>query len=206
MLNINRCVVLVLLVLFISGCSAYGSWFGETKPMLTFAELNASKGATTNSPMRDKGSGEVNSGEVNLEASPENSSRLFVWSPKNTAAFVNSDGKGCVQGAEVFHEKSGKVDVSNELLGILKGIDVGSESPEGSGLAIEIANEILALRTNTERNTYLSIGMFGLCQLQANGGLSNEELLELTKELFVGSLTIGNKNIRQNKLEEKVIE
>jgi hypothetical protein len=162
-------VFLVLSVVLTTGCSAYGGWFGETKPMMSFAELKA----------EDK--------DGNVTAS-----KLFVWSPKNSAAFVNHEGNGCVQGAEVFHEKSGKIDVSNELLGILKGIDItSSSSPEDKALAIEVTNEIVSLRTNSERNTYLGIGMFGLCQLQANGGVTNTELLVLIGQLIESSLQVG---------------
>lgn len=150
-------------VLVLSGCSAFQVWYGETKPMMTFAELPSE-------------------------------SKLFVWSPKNNAAFVNASGQGCVQGAEVFHEKSGSVDISNELLSVLKGIEFSSDSSsEEKAIAVSVANEIVNLRTNTERNTYLSIGMFGLCQLHANGGVTNEELLKLVSELIESSLAVGVK-------------
>lgn len=157
-------IILVLgSVLALSGCSVFQVWYGETKPMMTFAELPSE-------------------------------SKLFVWSPKNNAAFVNSTGQGCVQGAEVFHEKSGSVDISNELLSVLKGIQLSSDSSsEEKAIAVSVANEIVNLRTNTERNTYLSIGMFGLCQLHANGGVSNEELLELVSQLINSSLAVGIK-------------
>lgn len=149
--------------ILLNGCSAFGSWYGETKPMMTFAELPSK-------------------------------STLFVWSPKNSAAFVNAEGKACVQGADVFHEKSGSVDFSSELLGILKGVQLSSgSSPEEKALAINLANDIISLKTNSERNTYLSIGMFGLCQLQANGGITNSELLVLVSELIQSSLKVGIK-------------
>lgn len=160
----------------LNGCSAFQSWYGETKPMMTYAELPSE-------------------------------SKLFVWSPKNNAAFVNEEGQGCVQGAEVFHEKGGTLSVSNELLGILKGIEIKPTSTqEDKALAISIANEIINLRTNTERNTFLSIGMFGLCQLQANGGISDQELLALTSQLIKSSLEIGGSNLTKieiNKTKEE---
>lgn len=156
-------IVIVLSVGVLSGCSAFSTWYGETKPMMTFAELPSK-------------------------------STLFVWSPKNSAAFVNAEGKACVQGAEVFHEKSGSVDVSNELLGILKGVQLSSESSsDEKAIAISLANDIISLKTNSERTTYLSIGMFGLCQLQANGGITPAELLTLVSELIASSLKVGVK-------------
>lgn len=158
-----KAITAVATTVILSGCSAFGSWYGETKPMMTFAELPSK-------------------------------STLFVWSPKNSAAFVNAEGKACVQGADVFHEKSGSVDVSNELLGILKGVQLSSESSsDEKALAISLANDIISLKTNSERTTYLSIGMFGLCQLQANGGITNQELLTLASELIESSLKVGIK-------------
>ncbi|MFC6631765.1 hypothetical protein [Microbulbifer taiwanensis] len=160
---------LFLLVALISGCtSVLEGWYGETKPMMSFSELSPA-GSDGKSP----------------------SSRLFVWSPKNSVAFVNQDGSGCIQGAEVFHEKSGNVNVSNELLGVLKGLDVSNKSSEEEkALALTITNEIVSLRNNTERNTYLGIGMFGLCQLQANGGLDTAEVMELTGLLINNAIDI----------------
>ncbi|ALO40976.1 membrane lipoprotein lipid attachment site-containing protein [Pseudoalteromonas phenolica] len=159
----KKVILSILALTLLSGCSVFQGWYGETKPMMTYAELPSE-------------------------------SKLFVWSPKNNAAFVNSQGQGCVQGAEVFHEKSGSVDVSNELLGLIKGIELSPDSSsEEKALAVNIANEIVNLRTNTERNTYLSIGMFGLCQLQANGGVTNEDLLQLVSELIKSSLEVGLK-------------
>ena len=158
-----KILMIMLSVSVLSGCSAFGTWFGETKPMMTFAELPSK-------------------------------STLFVWSPKNSAAFVNAEGKACVQGAEVFHEKSGSVDISNELLGILKGVQLSSDSTsDEKAIAIGLANDIISLKTNSERTTYLSIGMFGLCQLQANGGISNQELLTLVTQLIKSSLEVGIK-------------
>jgi hypothetical protein len=163
-----KLLIIWVSALLLSGCSVFGTWYGETKPMMTFAELTAGG-----------------------EGGKVKSSKIFVWSPKNSAAFVNFEGHGCVQGAEVFHEKSGKVDVGAELLAVLSGIDLSKGSEGEKALALEITNEIVALRTNSERNTYLSIGMFGLCQLQANGGLTKIELLELMGKLLDNSLKIG---------------
>jgi len=168
-----RFLTTLILVALLSGCSAYKTWYGETKPMMTFAELPSE-------------------------------SKLFVWSPKNNAAFINKDGKGCVQGAEVFNEQGGSLDISNSLLGILKGIQISDQSkPEDKALAAKITNDIIALRTNTERNTYLSIGMFGICQLQINGGLTNSEVLQLSQSLINSSLAVGG--TQTNTLRDRYI-
>lgn len=146
----------------LAGCSAYGAIFGETKPMMTFVELNGTDGKA---------------------------SRLFVWSPKNTAALVNESGHGCIQGAEVFADKQGKLDLSADALKALAGLPPTGDSAKALG--VEVVNSLIALRTASERNTYLGIGMFGLCQLQANGGLGSNELKDLAVKLFDNSLQIG---------------
>ncbi len=151
-------------VMGFSGCSGHKLWYGETKPQTAYVGLESQYNA-----------------------------KLFVWSPKNNATVINKDGKGCVQGADVFHEQSGSVDISKELLSIIKGITISSSATaEEKALAVTIKNEVLQLKTNTERNTYLSIGMFGLCQLQINSQLSNTELLQLVGQLIETSAKIGN--------------
>ena len=112
---------------------------------------------------------------------------IFAWSPKNNAAVINKDGKSCVQGADVFHAKEGSMDIGNDILNLVKGV-----TPSGNNelIATEITNKISQLKTNTERNSYLSIGMFGLCQLYVNGQLSSEKLSELVKHLIDTSVNI----------------
>lgn len=155
-------LISILGVVSFQGCSAHQFWYGENKPAKSYAELPSK-------------------------------ATLFVWNPKNNAAVINSNGKSCIQGADVFHEKSGNVDLSKELLSIVQSISLSTTaSSSDKALAVEIKNDIMQLKTNTERNTYLSLGMFGLCQLNANGGLSNTELLQLIGQLIETSAIIGN--------------
>ncbi|MDT8895260.1 hypothetical protein RSO41_11410 [Halomonas sp. I1] len=69
-------------------------------------------------------------------------------------------------------------------------------------MAISLANEIVNLKTTSERTTYLSIGMFGLCQLEANGGIANTELLSLVSKLIDNSLLIGTDDSLSKQSEE----
>ncbi len=146
-----------------SGCSFAEIRRGETKPHISFVELTDQNNKATGV-------------------------RVFAWSPQNNAAVLNKDGKGCVQGADVFNTKDSKIDIGNDILKLLKGI-----TPSGDNsklIATEITNKITQLKTNTERNSYLSIGMFGLCQLYANGQLSPAELKELVLKLMETSASI----------------
>ncbi|MDT8895714.1 hypothetical protein RSO41_13735, partial [Halomonas sp. I1] len=66
-----KTAMMLISIITLSGCSAHGAWYGETKPSMRFAELPSK-------------------------------STLYVWSPKNSAAFVNAQGNGCIQGADVL--------------------------------------------------------------------------------------------------------
>ena len=168
-MKLLKLMAIIPVIIALSGCSAFGTWYGETKPMMTFGDLKVIKS---------------NGDEL--------TSKIFVWSPKNSAALINHEGRGCVQGAEVFHAKSGEIDISEDLLAMLTGINKSSTSTQtDKALALKITNDILALRTNSERNTFLSIGMFGLCQLQVNGALNKTDLLTLIESLLTNSLEVG---------------
>ena len=159
-------LTLIFSVVNFSGCSYYQLSHGETKPHVSFAELK--------------------------DGNSVEGSKIFVWSPKNNAAISNTNGKGCMQGADVFHNEDVSIDISNKLLELVKGIAVSKNtSAEDKLVAIDTVSKIVQLKTNTERNTYLSLGMFGLCQLNANGGLSNTELLQLVGQLIEISAKIG---------------
>jgi hypothetical protein len=111
-------------------------------------------------------------------------SGIFTWSPKNTSAVVQADGDICVQGADIFHAQSGSIEVGNQLAAILKGLETTDLSSEDKALVAKISNDFSDLKTSTERNTFLSIGFFGICQLHANGALSDQDVLQLAKELI----------------------
>lgn len=163
-----KTIYLLLTITLLSGCSAYHGWYGETKPMVSYVELTGT---------------------------PKNEARLFVWSPKNNAAFANNRSQGCIQGAEIFHEKGGTVDISKDLIAMMSKIATSSSAtPEEKAFAIKLTNDIVNLRSNTERTTYLSIGMFGLCQLNMNGGITNNELIRLVSELIEKSSSLKTLN------------
>ena len=162
----------VFSVVGFSGCSYHQLSHGETKPHVSFAELK-------------------NGNSVE-------GSKIFVWSPKNNSAISNTSGKGCMQGADVFHNEDVSIDIGNKLLELVNGIALSKNtSAEDKLVAIDTVSKIVQLKTNTERNTYLSLGMFGLCQLNANGGLSNTELLQLVGQLIETSAKIGTEGNKE---------
>ena len=169
----KRLVVLttVFCVMNFSGCSYYELTHGETKPHVSFVNLS------------------------NQNRNVTDGSTIYVWSPKNNAAVINKEGKGCIQGADVFHNEDININVSNKLLEIVSGIAVSpSVTTDDKLAAINTMSKIVQLKTNTERTSYLSIGMFGLCQLYSNGNLTEAELKTLVKKLITESAQLGQKS------------
>jgi hypothetical protein len=175
--------LLALALPVLSGCSAYGVWYGETKPMLTFAQFSSD-----GKDSKDLAVLPASHAASSAGASLPESARIFLWSPKNSAAILNSSGRGCIQGAEVFAEKTGKLDISADLLKTLASLPTTGNNEKALGL--ELTNSLIQLRVTSERNTYLGIGLFGICQLQANSGLTQEQAKEAVLKLFEASLKI----------------
>lgn len=179
----------ILGVVSFSGCTSfYGAYHGETKPNISYVKLEY---GNVNKNKEDK---KIKDNKNDVVLNGNDSVMIFVWSPKNSAALINKEGKGCIQGADVFHNQDASVDVSNDLLKLVKGISIdGNASTKDKLLAIQTVSQITQLKSNTERNTYLSIGMFGLCQLYANGKLTETELKELVEKLIDKSASITPK-------------
>ncbi|MDQ1210154.1 hypothetical protein QE380_003077 [Acinetobacter baylyi] len=180
----------ILGVVSFSGCTSWSEIkHGETKPQISYVKLEYGSGRDNSGKGKDKETDELKS-KNDIKVDANNSAMIFAWSPKNNAAVINKDGKSCVQGADVFHAKEGSIDIGNDILNLVKGI-----TPSGNNelIATKITNKINQLKTNTERNSYLSIGMFGLCQLYVNGQLSESDLKTLVNTLITASAQVGQK-------------
>lgn len=130
----------------------------------------------------------------NPKSNVTDSSAIYVWSPKNNAAVINKEGKGCIQGADVFYNEDISVSVSNKLLEIISGVAASPNVTADDKLAaINTVSKIVLLKTNTERISYLSIGMFRLCQLYVNGQLSDSDLKSSVNTLITASAQVGQK-------------
>lgn len=56
------------------------------------------------------------------------------------------------------------------------------------GLSLQAYSDALGEQaTAADRANYLTIGMYGLCQLHANGGLDADQLAELTEALIINA-------------------
>ena len=163
----------ILLVVLVTGCSANRIWYGSDVARLSYVLLEAE--------LDDYG----NIKSVELKTSPSASKddgknkkhlgALMAWSPEFNAAFISKSGNGCIQPATYSKTNSANASVPAEI--ISSGISSGS-------VTADFSQALEKLITVTDQSTFLSIGVYGLCQLHANGGLTEAQLTTLTKVLF----------------------
>lgn len=99
---------------------------------------------------------------------------IITWSPEFNGAFVGTDGKGCVQPASYVNTKSGEVGIPAQLIA-----EVASGEVKGS-----YSEAITPLMAVSQQQTYMSIGMYGLCQLVAVGGIAQGDATEIAETLI----------------------
>ena len=99
---------------------------------------------------------------------------LIAWSPEFNAAFVGKSGKGCIQPATYVRLTGGSASLPADIIG----------GAAGGNLSGTYSQTLDKLITVTNQTTLFSIGMYGLCQLNAGGGISKEEMAKLTADLI----------------------
>jgi hypothetical protein len=164
--------ILVALAL-LAGCSANKIWYGSDVARISYVMLEAE--------LDDDG----NVTRVDIKTAPTEKSEsgknkkhlgaLMAWSPEFNAAFISKSGNGCIQPATYSKTNSANTSIPAEIIssGVTKG-DVTADFTQ----ALE------KLITVTDQSTFLSIGVYGLCQLHANEGLTDAQLTSLTELLF----------------------
>lgn len=124
---------------------------------------------------------------------------VFVWEADSNAAMVTVDGKTCMQNALAISDSDTQLKVSlnksaDELAKTLAKANENGFSPENqnaiAALSSAITQTAKALNVSTERTSFLNIGMFYLCQLSANGGLTTAQLNTLTETLLKQSASM----------------
>jgi len=163
----------VLMVILLTGCSANRIWYGSDVARLSYVLLEAE--------LDDDGN--VTSVDLRTSPSPSNDDgknkkhlgALMAWSPEFNAAFISKSGNGCIQPATYSKTNSANASVPAKI--ISSGVSSGN-------VTADFSQALEKLITVTDQSTFLSIGVYGLCQLHANGGLSDEQLTTLTKVLF----------------------
>lgn len=96
---------------------------------------------------------------------------VFAWDADRSATIVNSLGFSCFQIAEVFEERSSEVSATL-VTALTRAIASDSTAPSDRlEFARIAATEGLALSERDELNTFINIGLFHICMINANGGL-----------------------------------
>ncbi len=163
----------ILMIALVTGCSANRIWYGSDVARLSYVLLEAE--------LDDDG----NVTRIDLKTSPSASNddgknkkhlgALMAWSPESNAAFISKSGNGCIQPATYSKTNSANASAPAEI--ISSGVSSGN-------VTADFSQALEKLITVTDQSTFLSIGVYGLCQLHANGGLTDVQLTSLTKVLF----------------------
>ncbi|EUC68868.1 hypothetical protein Y017_04160 [Alcanivorax sp. 97CO-5] len=180
-------IAIVVLITLISGCSANRIWYGSDVARLSYVKVNG--------VVDDQGN--IKDIELKKAVGPEDENTvdekhigaLIAWSPEFNAAFISRGGKGCIQPATYSKNNSGSAELPAEI--ISSGVASGS-------IKGDFSQALEKLITVSDQSTFLSIGVYGLCQLHANGGLTQTQLAELTQELFEKASTANGSDKSKN--------
>ncbi len=112
---------------------------------------------------------------------------LFIWSAEYNGAMINGKGNTCLQAATYARSTKITADISSSLLSALGKIDLSNASEADKLLATTITETITKLNEPSTQSTYLSAGLFGLCVLHANGGLTPQQVKDATIKLIESS-------------------
>lgn len=185
-----RAFLAVILTVVLSGCSVNRIWYGSDVARLSFVRLNG---------VLDR---HGNVTDVNIESASSSGDKspgtdkhlgaLIAWSPEFNAAFISRSGHGCIQPATYSKSNSGSAEVPAEL--ISKGIASGS-------LKGDFSQALDKLISVSDQSTFLSIGVYGLCQMHANGALTDVQLTQLTQVLFEKAATLQGSRTSHNSPE-----
>ncbi len=181
-------IILILSVTVLSGCSAYKVWYGSDKPMMSFVIVD--------------GDGNVQHGldkhgnQIQMQMPESNAVQGYIitWSPEYNGAFVTSTGKGCIQPAMYATSASGEAAIPTEIF---------TKGAAGS-LSGKYAEALDKLITVTDQSTFLSIGMYGICQLSAAGGLSQSDTANLVKLLFEKASKVPAEDSQEEQVTNEV--
>jgi hypothetical protein len=176
-------IAIIVLITLISGCSASRIWYGSDVARLSFVKVNGvldANGKYTGIELEES----VGTEDENA-VDQKHIGALIAWSPEFNAAFISRGGKGCIQPATYSKTNSGSAELPAKI------ISSGVESGHIKG---DFSQALENLITVSDQSTFLSIGLYGLCQLHANNGLTGEQLAKLIQELFEKASSANGSN------------
>ena len=188
-------IVFLALVLLSSGCSVHQAWTGHKKPGLSYISIDKHGNIVSNNKaialLEELMQIEKESGPEELAkflSDNANRSTLFIWSAEYNGAMINGKGNACLQAATFARSTDVNTEISSSLLSLLGNINVSSSaSAEDKLLAVTVTEAITKLGASSEQSTYLSAGLFGLCILEANEGLTPQQVEKAILKLIESS-------------------
>lgn len=200
-------ILILFSTFFVSSCSVHEVWNGDKKPGLSYISIDKNGTVVSNNKSTELGTETLDKllstsdSEVfkNLNekdkkilseilSKSSDRSTLFIWSSEYNGAMTNGKGKTCLQAATYARSKNVTADVSASLLSAFGKINISSDaSTEDKLLALTITETISKLNASSEQSTYLSAGLFGLCLLQANDSLTQDQVEKAAIELIKAS-------------------
>lgn len=125
---------------------------------------------------------------------------LSIWNPDMSAAVGYEAGQICMQRALAIKTIDAKatIKVSEAMLALAGAAQAAAISGDNADLAnvtASLKQTATLLTTSTERTTFLDLGMFYLCQISANGGLTDTQTAELVKIISISGASINNNEV-----------
>jgi len=208
-------ILILFATFFVSGCSVHEIWNGDKKPGLSYISIDKNGKVASNNKSTELGTEtldkflstsdsevfkNLNEGDKkilsDILATRSDRATLFIWSSEYNGAMTNGKGQTCLQAATYVRSKNITADVSASLLSAFGKINISSDaSAEDKLLALSITETISKLNAPSEQSTYLGAGLFGLCLLQVNNGLSPEQVEKTAIELIKASALTQKNNI-----------
>lgn len=203
--------IILIFILIISGCSAHEAWNGDKKPGVSYVSINQVGKVTSNNMGAQLAANlfmkvlEDGTKEELVEFIEENNKRstLFIWSSEYNGAMIDSKGNTCLQAASYARSTNSTLDISSSLITVFTQLNLNSDNEKDKLLALNISEAISNLTTSSKQSTYLSAGLFGLCLLNANGGLVDIDLKDALLKLIESSSLSNNVGDAEDKLNIK---
>lgn len=125
---------------------------------------------------------------------------LSIWDADMSAAVGYETGQICMQRALAIKtiDASTSVKVSEAMLALAGAAQTAVASGKSADLATITASlkeTATLLTTSTERTTFLDLGMFYLCQISANGGVTDQQTAELIKVISIAGASINTSEL-----------
>lgn len=131
----------------------------------------------------------------------ESGGSLSIWDADMSAAVGYETGQICMQRALAITtiDANATLQISEAILALSKAVDTAYQQqtdPKAlADLTASLKQTATLLTTSTERTTFLDLGMFYLCQISANGGLTDTQTAELLKIIAISGASMNTDKI-----------